>query len=83
MVRPMSEWTNVVAWIDGAAIGKWKPRYENRDILDGTFWRLELLNGTNVVARHSGANAWPKRFWSFMKVKRFALGSEKPAGASK
>ncbi len=66
-----AEWRFVVSNLNAMVVSKWKARYVNNDILDGTFWRLKLCNGTNVVREYSGSNAWPKRFSYFSAIKGF------------
>ena len=57
-----AEWLSVVSNLNAMAVSEWEKRYDNNSILDGSFWCLELCNGTNVVRKCSGANAWPKNF---------------------
>ena len=63
------EWRGVTNLLASAGIGRWKSRYVNPEIADGTFWRLEL--------KYSGANSFPEGFKNVFKLKRFAMGKVK------
>lgn len=43
-------------------INKWKNRYENINILDGTEWKLQIKYSNGKIAYYSGKNDYPSNF---------------------
>ena len=70
------EWRGVTNLLASAGIGRWKSRYVNPEIADGTFWRLELKK-EKETKKYSGANSFPEGFKYVFKLKRFAMGKVK------
>lgn len=69
-----AEWRFVVSNLNAMAVSEWKARYVDNDIIDGTSWRLELCDGTNVVREYGGSNASPERFHGLRSIERFVRG---------
>ena len=69
-----AEWRFVVSNLNAMAVSEWKARYDNNDIIDGTSWRLELCDGTNVVREYGGSNDWPERFHCLRSIEGFVRG---------
>ena len=64
--------------LSAAKISEWGARYSPHiDICDGTYWWIELYDGTNLVKRCSGANAGPRAWRTLIKISRWA--KEHPA----
>ena len=69
-----AEWRFVVSNLNAMAVSEWKARYDDNDIIDGTSWRLELCDGTNVVREYGGSNAWSERFHCLRSIEGFVRG---------
>ena len=51
-------------------VSHWKTSYEpdGVEVLDGVVWHVEFLDGSNVVGKVYGYNAWPKNFKEFQAI---------------
>ena len=67
------DWEKLLACIEEANVVGWEERY-SANICDGTLWRVELVNGTNIVKRIDGNNAAPPEFKKFCAVKQIVFG---------
>ena len=67
------DWEKLLACIEEANVVGWEERY-SANICDGTLWRVELVNGTNIVKRIDGNNAAPSEFKKFCAVKQIVFG---------
>lgn len=65
------EWRFVVSNLNAMAVSEWEARYDNHNIIDGTSWRLELCDGTNVLRDYGGSNAWPEGIHYLRAIERF------------
>ena len=66
-----NEWLWIVGQLEQAEVSRWKTSYqpgEGAEIFDGVSWHLEFVNGTNVVGKVVGYNAWPKKFKAFQVI---------------
>ena len=65
-----NEWRWVVGQLEQAEVSRWKTSYQpdGVEIFDGVAWYLEFLDGTNVVGKVCGDNAWPKKFKAFQAI---------------
>ena len=66
-----NEWLWIVGQLEQAEVSRWKTSYqpgEGVEILDGVSWHLEFVDGTNVVGKVVGYNAWPKKFKAFQAI---------------
>ena len=66
-----NEWHWIVWQLEQAEVSRWKTSYqpgEGVEILDGVSWHLEFVDGTNVVGKTTGDNAWPKNFKDFQSI---------------
>ena len=43
-------------------IYKWNERYENKSIIDGVEWRLQIKYNNNEIEYYSGKNDYPNNF---------------------
>ena len=63
-VATADEWNWIAGQLEKAGVSRWKTSYrpDGVEVLDGVVWNLEFLDGTNVVGKATGYNAWPKDF---------------------
>ena len=65
------KWTWIVGKLEEAGVSRWKTSYwpgGGVSVLDGTGWTLEFMDGSNVVGKAAGSNAWPKNFKAFLAI---------------
>ena len=64
------EWRWIAGQLEKADFSHWKKSYEpdGVEVLDGVGWDLEFLDGSNVVGKVHGYNAWPKKFKEFQAI---------------
>ena len=65
------KWNWIAGQLEKAGVSRWKTSYQpggGVKIFDGTIWTLEFLNGSNVVGKVQGDNAWPKNFKAFQAI---------------
>ena len=69
-VATADEWRWIAGQLEKAEVARWKKSYEpdGVEIFDGVGWTLEFLDGTNVVGKADGDNAWPKNFKDFQAI---------------
>jgi hypothetical protein len=58
VVPTVQDWEAFWSAIDRIGVWQWQPRYDDPDILDGTQWTLELMNGPRRV-KSFGSNSYP------------------------
>ncbi len=63
-------WRWIAGQLEKAEVSRWKTSYQpdGVEVLDGVVWTLEFLDGTNVVGKTTGDNAWPKKFKAFQVI---------------
>ena len=66
-IATADEWCWIAGQLEQAEVSRWKTSYEPKgvEVLDGVTWHSEFLDGTNVVGKVFGDNAWPKNFKAF------------------
>lgn len=64
------EWRWIAGQLELAGVSRWKTSYQpdDVDVLDGVGWHLEFLDGSNVVGKVNGYNAWPENFKAFKAI---------------
>ncbi len=65
------EWSWVARQLEQADVTRWKTFYQPARgvvILDGTSWYLKFMDGSNVVGKVTGWNAWPRNFKAFKSI---------------
>ena len=69
-IATADEWRWIAGQLELAGVSRWKTSYEpdGVEVLDGVVWHLEFLNGSNVVGKLHGYNAWPKDFEAFQAI---------------
>ena len=69
-IATADEWRWIVGQLKKAGGSRWKQSYEpdGVEVLDGVAWHLEFLDGSNVVGKVFGYNAWPKNFKDFQSI---------------
>lgn len=69
-VATADEWRWIAGQLGKAGVSRWKKSYQpdGVEVLDGVGWTLEFLDGTNVVGKADGDNAWPKNFKDFQAI---------------
>ena len=60
--------TSLIEGLKELHIGRWKKRYYNPDILDGTQWEVTFFFSDVTKAESSGSNSFPKTFRRFLKL---------------
>jgi hypothetical protein len=80
VVEPTEEqWQEFFDALEEQKVWKWKRRYENTAIADGTSWRAVISYPTrdprDVVS--SGSNAYPPNFKAFLAAVRKLIGERK------
>ena len=64
-------WNWIAGKLEEAGVSRWKTSYQpggGVEIFDGTFWSLRFLDGSNVVGKAVGSNAWPKNFKAVLAI---------------
>jgi hypothetical protein len=73
IVPTTDQWEAFWSALDHAGVWKWKTRYPNPGILDGTMWSIEIeREGRSISGR--GDNASPRSFRTFVEAIRSLLG---------
>ncbi len=69
-IATADEWRWIAGQLEKAGVSRWKTSYEpdGVEVFDGVGWTLEFLNGSNVVGKVYGDNAWPKNFTAFQAI---------------
>ena len=69
-VATADEWRWIAGQLEKAGAPRWKTSYrpDGVEVLDGIVWHLEFLDGSNVVGKVNGYNAWPKDFEAFRAI---------------
>ncbi len=69
-IATADEWRWIAGQLEKAGVSRWKQSYEpdGVEVFDGVTWLLEFLDGSNVVGKVSGYNAWPKNFKDFQSI---------------
>ncbi len=49
-------------------IGRWKKRYYNPDVLDGTQWEVTFFFSDGTTVEAGGSNSFPANFRKFLKL---------------
>lgn len=62
------EWEEIADLVSGCRFDQWEECYIE-PVLDGTSWRIELLNGSKVVKESSGSNGYPNCWEMFLWLK--------------
>lgn len=78
------KWNWIAGQLKEAGVSRWKTSYQpggGVEIFDGTFWTLEFLNGSNVVGKAQGDNAWPKNFRAFLAIADAFGGAQNRGGS--
>ena len=60
--------TSLIECLKELHIGRWKERYYNPDILDGTQWEVTFFFSDGTKAESSGSNSFPANFRKFLKL---------------
>ena len=64
-------WNWIAGKLEEAGVSRWKTFYQpggGVEVFDGTFWSLKFLDGSNVVGKAVGSNAWPKNFKAVLDI---------------
>jgi hypothetical protein len=73
IIPTADQWEAFFSALDQAGVWKWKIRYPNPGILDGTMWSIKIeYEGRSISSR--GDNAYPKRFGVVVEAVRGLLG---------
>ena len=69
-IATADEWRWITGQLEKAGVTRWKKSYrpDGVEVLDGVVWHVEFLDGSNVVGKVYGYNAWPKKFKEFQAI---------------
>ena len=70
-IATAGEWCWITNQLEQAGVSRWKTSYQpggGIDVLDGTWWCLEFLDGTNIVGKAKGDNAGPKNYGALRTI---------------
>ena len=69
-IATADEWDWIAGQLELAGVSRWKTSYrpDRVEVLDGVAWHLEFLDGSNVVGKVYGDNAWPQNFEAFRAI---------------
>jgi len=73
-ISPRSEqWESFWTALERAGVWRWKARYPNPGVLDGTLWSVDIEHLGRAIASQ-GDNAFPKRFGALLEAVSGLLG---------
>ena len=64
------EWDEIADLIAGCRFDQWEESYIE-PVLDGTTWKVDLLNGDRIVKESSGSNGYPNCWRIFTALKDY------------
>ena len=60
--------TSLIEGFKELHIGRWKKRYYNPDVLDGTQWEVTFFFSAGTTVEAGGSNSFPANFRKFLKL---------------
>ena len=62
-------WSDLLKELSSIQIGEWRTKYDNRDIMDGVQWSVDIEYENDLKPRHYwGSNKFPYNFDSFLEI---------------
>lgn len=71
------EWASILSKLEKLGVKKWKTKYTNPSVLDGSGWSL-VVRSTEFNRKSSGMNAYPPNFDAVREVIKRAAQESKP-----